>query len=64
MTAISYILVFGLLAALSASAVWGLWWALKTGQFSSFQKGANSIFDANEPIGAPTDAFPIKEPRK
>ena len=58
MGVISYILVFGLLAALSASAIWGLWWAMKTGQFTQFQKGAASIFDEDEPIGSVTDVFP------
>ena len=61
MSTISYILVFGLLAAFSASAIWGLWWAMKTGQFSQFQKGAASIFDDEEPIGRKTDAFPIQK---
>ena len=61
MSTISYILVFGLLAAFSASAIWGLWWAMKTGQFSQFQKGAASIFDDEEPIGRKTDAFPTQK---
>jgi nitrogen fixation-related uncharacterized protein len=61
MSAVAYILVFGLLAALSASAVWGLWWAMKTGQFAQFQKGAASIFDEEEPIGRKTDAFPARK---
>lgn len=56
MTPLYYILVFGLLGVLSASVVWGLWWALRGGQFSNFQKGARSIFDADEPVGKVTDA--------
>ncbi len=58
MTSISYILVFGVLAALSASAIWALWWAMKTGQFARFQEGASSIFDKDEPVGSVTDTFP------
>jgi nitrogen fixation-related uncharacterized protein len=58
MSAIGYILIFGVLAALGASVVWALWWAFRGGQMSNFQKGAESIFDADEPIGRPTDAFP------
>jgi nitrogen fixation-related uncharacterized protein len=58
MSAIHYILIFGLLGAFSASVVWGLWWALRGGQFSRFQQGAASIFDADERPGYRTDAFP------
>ena len=58
MSVVAYILIFGLLAAFSASAIWGLWWAMKTGQFAQFQKGAASIFDDEEPIGFVTDVFP------
>lgn len=58
MVTFSYILIFGMLGALSASVVWGLWWALKGGQFSNFQKGAASIFDGDEPVGQSTDTFP------
>lgn len=61
MGAVAYILVFGVLAALSASAVWGLWWAMKTGQFAQIQQGAASIFDEEEPIGRKTDAFPTMQ---
>ena len=64
MTAVAYILVLGMLAALSASAIWGLWWALKTGQFSRIQEGAASIFDKEEPIGRKTDAFPTTERKR
>lgn len=58
MSLVAYVMIFGLLAAFSASSVWALWWALKGGQFSEFQKGAKTIFDADEPIGQPTDQFP------
>lgn len=58
MTALAYVLIFGLLAAFSVSVVWALWWALRGGQFSNFQKGARSIFDQEEPEGRRTDGFP------
>ena len=64
MSTISYILVFGLLAAFSASAIWGLWWAMKTGQFSRIQEGAASIFDKDEPVGSATDVFPDAKARE
>lgn len=58
MVIVYYILVFGLIAVFSASVIWGLWWALRGGQFSNFQQGATSIFDEDEPVGRPTDQFP------
>jgi cbb3-type cytochrome oxidase maturation protein len=65
MTLISYILVFGLLGVFSASVVLGLWWAIRAGQFADFQRGATSIFDAEEPIGLRTDDFPERKlPKK
>jgi len=61
MTGIASILVFGMIAALSASVIYGLWWAMRKGQMSDFAKGATSIFDDDEPIGQVTDAFPDKK---
>jgi len=61
MTGIASILVFGMIAALSASVIYGLWWAMRKGQMSDFAKGATSIFDDEEPIGQVTDAFPDKK---
>jgi nitrogen fixation-related uncharacterized protein len=55
---IYYVLVFGLIAAFSASVVWAFWWAVRGGQLSEFQKGATSIFDADEPVGRPTEGLP------
>ena len=62
---IASIFVYGLLFTLLVSVVWGMWWAVRGGQFSEFQKGARSIFDEQEPIGRPTDAFPepARKPR-
>ncbi len=58
MSMLGYILVFFILAGLSGSVIWGLWWALRGGQFSNFAAGATSIFDDEEPQGYATDAFP------
>lgn len=64
MTTIAYILIFGLLFSLLASVVYGLYWAVRKGQFSSFQKGATCIFDEDEPMGYRTDAWPPGKQRK
>lgn len=64
MSHLSYILVFGLLGAFAASVVYGLWWALKKGQFSNFARGATSIFDDEEPQGYRTDGFPDEKPKR
>jgi nitrogen fixation-related uncharacterized protein len=41
-----------------ASAVWALVWAIRNGEMHDFRAGARSIFDADEPVGRPTDSFP------
>jgi nitrogen fixation-related uncharacterized protein len=66
MSSMAYIMIFGLLAGLTASSIYGLYWAARRGQFASFQKNAASIFDEEEPIGFRTDAFPdeTKKTRK
>lgn len=56
-----YVLVFGVVSLFVGSVFWGLWWALKGGQFSDFQRGATSIFDEEEPLGHMTDAFPDRK---
>lgn len=43
---------------LSGSAILAFYWAAKTGQFRNLNEGAKVIFDADEPIGKPTDHFP------
>lgn len=43
---------FGLLA------LWALGWSIAKGQYRDFAAGARSIFDEEEPVGQPTDAFP------
>lgn len=44
--------------AISASAVYALYWSAGAGQFHRIEKGAESIFDEDEPIGVQTDSFP------
>jgi len=53
-----YLAVFGIMLLFGGTVVWGLWWSINGGQLSDFQKGANSIFTDDEPIGRMTDAFP------
>ncbi len=48
--------IFGITASLfGASAVAALAWSFGRGQWADFHRGAASIFDADEPIGRPTD---------
>jgi cbb3-type cytochrome oxidase maturation protein len=51
-TTVGSIVLFG------GATVLALGWAFRSGQFDNFQKGAQSIFDADEPVGKMTDAFP------
>lgn len=46
-----------------ASAVYALWWASRNGQLKDFEKGAESIFDDEEPVGRATDRFPGRAAR-
>lgn len=38
-----------------ASAVYGLYWASRSGQLHNLEEGAKVIFDEEEPVGMPTD---------
>ena len=58
MLIVYYLLVFGMVSLFAGSVIWALWWALRGGQMSNFQRGAASIFDDGEPIGQVTDSFP------
>ena len=58
MLIVYYLLVFGMVSLFAGSVIWALWWALRGGQMSNFQRGAASIFDDDEPIGQVTDSFP------
>lgn len=60
MTAV-HLLIWFFMVLLGASAVLALVWAVRSGQLARFQAGATSIFDEDEPIGCPTDAFPQRE---
>jgi nitrogen fixation-related uncharacterized protein len=53
-----YLLIWGSMLLFGASAVWALVWAIRHGEMSNFKAGAESIFDDDEPVGRPTDAFP------
>jgi len=50
--------VVGSIICFGGAAVLALGWAFRNGQFDNFQRGALSIFDADEPVGEPTDFFP------
>ncbi len=49
-----YLLIGISVIVMGASALIALAWAAKDGQFKNYRKGANSIFDEEEPIGKPT----------
>jgi cbb3-type cytochrome oxidase maturation protein len=57
---VNYILIPAGIALLSGSALGVFYWAAKTGQFRNLRQGSEVIFDADEPIGKPTDDFPGK----
>jgi len=59
----AYLFVVVMAVAVMASAVYALYWAVKTGQFREFEKGATEIFDDEEPQGRPTDFFPRRSSR-
>lgn len=52
------ILIFGGMIALSGSAFVALWWAVRSGQMTRLKDAPLTIFDEDEPVGAPTDRFP------
>jgi cbb3-type cytochrome oxidase maturation protein len=56
-TTVGSIVIFGGVAVLA------LGWAFRSGQFSNFQQGAQSIFGADEPVGEMTDSFPNMIPQ-
>ncbi|MFZ4694298.1 MAG: cbb3-type cytochrome oxidase assembly protein CcoS [Verrucomicrobiia bacterium] len=59
---VALIILFALVIAFSAVAIGAFGWAAKTHQFSEIEKGSESIFDEDEPIGRATDGFPKKLP--
>ena len=54
-----YVLVWGSVVVGGLTAVYGLVWAIRSGQMNDFAGGAVSIFDDEEPMGEATDAFPV-----
>ena len=52
---ITYAVLAGSVILFGGSACYALVWAMRRGQFENIQRGATSIFDADEPIGRPTD---------
>ncbi len=54
------LLCFGLVF-LSGSALLAFYWAVKDGQLNNLPEAAKSIFDDDEPVGIPTDRFPVKQ---
>lgn len=53
-----HLLIWGSTLVFGGSAVWALVWAIRNGQMSNLQAGAESIFDKEEPVGKQTDVFP------
>ncbi len=58
----AFLLIFGSMFALGATAIMALFWAGRNGQFSDMKNGARVIFDEDEPVGSPTDV--VFESRK
>ena len=59
-----YVVIWSSAVILGISAVWGLVWAIRTGQFHGLREGAESIFDDDEPVGMQTDFFPGAAPSR
>lgn len=53
---VAYIAELGVAIVFGATAIWALGWAIRSGQFSDFGRGAASIFDDEEPVGCITDS--------
>ncbi len=62
---LAFLLIFGSMFALGATAVLALYWAGRNGQFANMKKGAQVIFDEDEPVGEPTDlVFETRKEKK
>ena len=59
---LTYLLIWGCKLVFGSSAVWALAVAIRKRGDVRFQSGAESIFDEEEPVGRPTDAFPGARP--
>jgi nitrogen fixation-related uncharacterized protein len=55
-------LIWGSWVIFGITTIWGLVWAVRTGQFQRLDQGARSIFDDEEPVGQMTDVFPDTDP--
>lgn len=55
---ISLVIIFLLGGLFFASAVYALYWSANHGQLKNFEKGAETIFTEEEPLGTRTDFFP------
>jgi len=58
----TYLFIAGAIAAASVFAILAFYWAAKHGHLQNVEIGAKIIFDDEEPIGKPTDAFPGNQP--
>ncbi len=61
---LSYFTMAASAVLLGASAIVALAWALRRGQMDDFQRGATSIFDADEPVGRRTEGHPGPDPQR
>ena len=59
MSVLAYIFVFGVMGGLMLSVVYGLYWAVRRGQFSDFSRGAASDLRRR---GTPRDSAPMRFP--
>lgn len=58
----TYIFIGASIAVAILAALAAFRYAAKNGQLSDLQEGSKVIFDQDEPIGQPTDAFPGSRP--
>jgi cbb3-type cytochrome oxidase maturation protein len=56
---IVWILFICSVVLLPGMALWAFSWALRHGEFKNLEKTALSIFDEEEPVGQPSDHFPV-----
>ncbi|MDR0534621.1 MAG: cbb3-type cytochrome oxidase assembly protein [Verrucomicrobiales bacterium] len=59
---IFYLLIVGSMVVLGGSAMYGIYWAVRDGQYVNMKKGAEVIFGKDEPVGKVTDLFPGMKP--
>jgi hypothetical protein len=53
-----YVFIWLVMLMFALSAVLALVWSINNGQLRNLEKGSLVIFDAGEPVGQMTDAFP------